>query len=279
MSVKSEPYRRLLSRVRQLNGALVQEDHDPVLGRSDQLDVALLDTLLRQLQDSHPAAGPRYWSARLWQLTTWQPVYLAVAASDAGLGVSLDGLYQSVRPGVITGFTLPPRAVIDCRDDASTAFLSDHHCLQYNAEQLRVFVDRYFALVNDVITLCRANSYGQVADTLHFALLAAGGAGRRDQLARAGQLWSKASGLVDRRGAPMSGFSDQHSQLTVARRSCCRHHLIEPGPHAYCEDCPLHRKRLAAASRSSGVIGNGFSTTQNKKVNYGNGSPTPLARH
>lgn len=276
---QTEPYQQLIDRVQRLHAALQPHRGRDMLGQSDELDHVLLESLLAQLQHAHPVAGRRYWSARLWQLVTWQAVYLSVAASDTGVELTLGKLLQAVGSASICGFSSPPAAVIACREcsHSSIAPHRDRACLEYNARQLRLFVDRYFELINGVITLSKANSLGQVADTLHFALLSARGSRQQSEVVQMGRAWSKASRLLGRSGAPLSGFIQRKSQFVIARCSCCRHHLIEPGPEAFCEECPLLRKRDLAAAQPSHATP--INLSKNKKVNYGNGYTEPPARH
>lgn len=223
-------------RVQQLHHSIVPADCTAGLGASARQDRALLEQLLVSLREQFPAAGHRYWSTRLWLLATWQACYLSVAAVDENRVLNFSQLCQAVRNNSVYGFDFTEMPDCGAGDRVAN--------LRANAEGLRAFVDRCFDAVNNTIKLCRANSYGLIADTLNLALIRAYQLQHGAVLLRDSQLWAQSAALTDRHGIALSHIRFRQRQPQLLRASCCRHHLTGYDAALYCKDCPLIRRRL-----------------------------------
>ena len=238
-----------IRRAKSLHPALQPSSCHDGLGHSPDRDHTILAGLLDALRREYAAAGHRYWSTRLWQLTTWQPVYLAVAAADSGYQLNFRTLRQAVRSLSVYGYALERSD--PGRDHAPLipAPRSRSRAIAANARALRCWVDDLFMRIGTLTPLSRGNSYALVADTLTYALLAAPGPAHprctRLGLSVESSLWCTGAGLVNRRREPLSGITSSRGQPAVARGSCCRHHLTCLDGADYCQDCPLPARRSA----------------------------------
>ncbi|WP_417778143.1 siderophore ferric iron reductase [Stutzerimonas xanthomarina] len=228
-----------------LNGEIgAAQDHQLICGSPD--NAARVCALHRYWEQSHPEAGPHYWSARSWSLLIWQPIYFSLLAVHlGGRAPCLAHMGQSVIAGSVHGFRLPPhypyggdlRALIACASD-----------------QLQDFVETQLDEFNAVAVIYPKMARLLVADCVRAALLLA----QRhepvtdDVLLEAERHWLDALALPGGSALVPLELDDGRHCLAMGRKVCCQHFRRADGE--LCASCPklarderLKRLREAAS--------------------------------
>ena len=188
----------------------------------------VIATLLSQLKQDHPQAGPVYWANRCWALIYWQPIYLAVYAVHKHnswicfnkFQLELDN--QAISDDYISGSD---------RLQKSADFIDISVLIQQQVIALKPLLEIYFSRLRKQIPLNSINAWRLIADCLLIAMLEIQTMSNQQKLQNS-SFWLKTFGLYDRKGNPHSQFKDmscqEGSNLTLDRKSCCMHYLIEP---------------------------------------------------
>lgn len=235
----------LLATVKALHPALDTEPvSDDLFGLDPALDEKQLTLLLQALQQQYATAGTRYWSTRIWLLLTWQPVYLAVAATEANRLIDLTALRQYRQGATVVGFQEPTHRPA----------LNRSLAIRHNARELRAVVDQTWRLLNASLKLNRRNSLGLISDTLLNALVSAYELRHPRQLTdllRESGEWARAAGLLNRHRQPLSSLTVRNHYPEVSRCSCCRHYLTDAASTHFCSDCPLLQTNKTTRQKAS----------------------------
>lgn len=219
-------------------------DHQLICGSPG--NAARVSALHCYWQQSHPEAGPHYWSARSWSLLIWQPIYLSLLAVHlGGRAPCLAQMGQSVMAGSVHGFRLPPHCPYGGDQSALIACAS---------AQLQAFVDTQLEEFNAVAAIYPKMARLLVADCVRAALLLA----QRhapvgdDALLEAERHWLAALALPGGGALVPLELEDGRHCLGMGRKVCCQHFRRVDGE--LCASCPklgkderLQRLREAAS--------------------------------
>jgi len=193
-------------------------------------EAARLERLAWHWRRAHPEAGAHYWSARVWTLLVWQPVYLSLIGAHLGrCAPRLDGMAQLQRDGYVMGFRLPSHTPCTGDEDARLAFA---------AGQLRERLETQWQALAPIQPLHRKMAMRLAADYLLDGLLLVQ---RRRQLdnARVQQLrerWLRALDLEGASGLIEVRLDDGRTPLALERKVCCQHFRRADG--SLCSTCP-----------------------------------------
>lgn len=179
---------------------------------------------------AHPEAGPLYWSARSWSQLIWQPVYLTVLAAHLGGVVPrLAHAGQSMREGVVHGFSLPAQRVRDA---------SPGDPIPLAARQLRAWLARQRRETAAVFHLHAKVAERLAADFLMAALLLVQrhtAMGNREMHALA-MRWLDAMGMRGCSSLIDVHLDDGRTGLALGRKICCQQFRCTDA--ALCSTCP-----------------------------------------
>lgn len=195
----------------------------------------VVTTLLSQLKQKHPQAGPVYWANRCWALMYWQPIYLAVYCVHKHHGwlsfkdfqIKLED--QQVSDAFIfeSGWLKKTEAITDISN-----------LVQQQALTLKPLLECYLVSLRKQIPINSTNAWRLIADCLLIALLEIQTLNNKQKLLYS-SIWLQAFGLYDRKGNPHSQLKEnllhEDSYLVLDRKSCCMHYLIESG--SPCDTC------------------------------------------
>jgi len=208
---------------------LTQRDNQPVL-----------QPLLSHWSQAQPIAGPDYWATRVWTLIIWQPIYISVCAAHiGGHFVNVKSVSQCVQDGVVMGYGLDSQAFAAMEKISQ----SPRQLLAAIAAPLKELIEQLYGELNGLIKLNKANAYGLVADCMMHALLALMDANPKWQqphIISLAENWCEQLGLINRKGQAMSQLvavklDNQQSVLTLDRKACCKHYLVDPDD--LCSSC------------------------------------------
>lgn len=196
--------------------------------------------LIEALQQQYPEAGRHYWSARAWNLMIWQPVLLALLATELlqqTLNLAQVGQHRSGT--LVAGMTLGNGAIdgrAACRRQAM-AHLREacESLLAELGQQIRVNPALLRRLLADRIlaTLLRMRSSLMQCDNTDIRLLA--------------EHWLDGTGLQGASTLMMFSLPHGGQELALDRKACCQHYRRQDGE--LCKTCPrqpmaLRIKRL-----------------------------------
>lgn len=222
----------------------------------DNADIAS-QQIYAVLQGLFPKAGKHYWRARLWQLISWQPIWLTVAASE-----SLNRVFfpQHLR------LKFNAELSIGWKLATSDANEAPQLTPESNPERLIQYLVALHNKLPATVKPSTGNTMGMVADSLMVAVLAAtknrGYTSAEQSIA--GKRWCLKAGLTDHHLLPLSTILQvpySHipkivgdSESRIQRRSCCKHYLrLSEGTTAsrckqqdFCGNCPLVLKHIKA---------------------------------
>ncbi len=193
-------------------------------------NVARVAALHAHWRNAHPEAGPHYWSARSWSQLVWQPVFLTVLSVHmGGLVPRLAHAGQSMREGVVCGFSLPARGF---RTTSSTDPIG------LAARQLRAWLARQWREVGAVFHLHAKVAERLAADFLMAALLLVQrqrGIGNRE-LHELATRWLTAMGMRGCSSLVDVHLDDGRACLALGRKICCQH--FRRADATLCSSCP-----------------------------------------
>ncbi len=189
-----------------------------------------LQQLVNHWRQAHPEGGPHYWSARVWTLLVWQPVYLALLGVHLGRCVPhLDGMAQQQRDGFVMGFSLPEHSPFTGDEEQR---------LDFAAQQLGARLEAQWQALTPLQPIHRKMAMRLAADYLLDGLLLVQ---RRLGLdnARVQQLrerWLKALQMPGASGLIEVQLDDGRTPLALERKVCCQHFRRADG--SLCSTCP-----------------------------------------
>jgi len=216
-----------------LHGSLLYTSTLPRQVLTQRDNQPLLQQLLSHWSQAQPIAGPDYWATRVWTLIVWQPIYLSICAAHiGGHFVNVKSVSQCVQGSVVMGYGLNTQAFAAVGKNSQSPL----QLLASIAAPLRELVDHLYGELNGLIKLNKANAYGLVADCVMHALLALMDANpkwQQPQIISLAENWCEQLGLINRKGLPMSQLvavklDNQQSVLTLERKACCKHYLVDP---------------------------------------------------
>ena len=196
--------------------------------------------LVASLRHHYPEAGRHYWSVRAWGLLIWQPVLLAVLASEViSKRLNLMCLGQRREGTMVAGMVLE-RGLLpagnDSRDEA--------------ASHLRRVCDSVLDELGEVVRINPVLARRLLADRILATLLRIRPLLADDSPAYTCRLavqWLKASGLEEASALMEIELPARNVGLALDRKGCCQHYRRTDG--ALCKTCPrqpmaLRIKRL-----------------------------------
>ncbi|MCV2402018.1 siderophore ferric iron reductase [Marinomonas sp. C2222] len=184
------------------------------------------------LSKAYPETGMPYWRVRSWELSCWQPIYLALICvyHIKLVPKELHALHQAQQHDYVAGYALPD----------GEWFSGEHNLLiQYAAQQLLILFE---ALESTHITLLggKKSQYRAIlADLLLSSMVNAGQAFASIETIKAEYiLWATALNLnTDLSKIKIEGTDS----LIFYRRTCCLHYRRNDGE--FCNNCPrIHKK-------------------------------------
>lgn len=221
------------SQSQSLHGSLIYRRITPLQVITAQDNRPQLQQLLDHWRQAQPLAGPDYWATRVWTLITWQAIYLSICAAHISHHhIDVRSVRQCIQDGVVMGYGLGPSAFSSANEHSP----SSRSLLAAIAAPLRELIDSLYADLSALVKINKANSYGLMADCVMHALLALmkeNPQWQHPQLISLGNAWCAQLGLMDRTGQAMSRLvsielENKADTLTLARKACCKHYLLDP---------------------------------------------------
>lgn len=222
---------------------LILLEHSSMLENSSTLENsssnaaidAVIVTVLSQLKQDHPQAGPVYWSNRCWALISWQPIYLAVYAVHKHNGWFCFNKFQLE----LGNQTISDDFIFGSDRLQKSADITDISALiQQQVLALKPLLELYHARLINQIPLNSINAWRLIADCLLIAMLEIQTISNQQKLQHS-SFWLNTFGLYDRKGNPHSQLKEYScpdgNYLILDRKSCCMHYLIEP--ESPCDTC------------------------------------------
>lgn len=200
----------------------IDVDHAPALA---------VQHLYQFLQSNYPEAGPHYWSCCCWNLLIWQPVYLCVLSTHVAHCVpSLNGMKQTLRPGLVAGFSLPQQALPTAKTESLIKTAATN--IVVLRESLYLALCKHTRLPEKLANMLEA-------DCVTSALLHA--QQHRKTIANSdikywSQQWLDALQLSCTDAVIEVKMEKQAPRLAICRQSCCQHFRRADGEK--CHDCP-----------------------------------------
>ena len=190
-----------------------------------------LNNLRIALNKAYPEAGMPYWRIRSWELSCWQPVYLALICvyHIKHVPSTLSQIHQDQKQDYISGY-----AMFD-----GDWFSGEHEALvQYATQQLKTLFDALQAAHLDVFGGREVLYQAILADLLMASMINAGQAfATKEAIESEFLLWAK---WLELPTTPSKNIIKGTDKLTFNRRTCCLHFRRDDGD--LCDNCPRLKK-------------------------------------
>ncbi len=216
-----------------LHASLLYTPHPSKWMLTDQGNRPVLQQLLNHYSQVQPIAGPDYWGTRVWTLAIWQPIYLSICAAHISRHfINVTSVSQCVNNGIVMGYDLGSSAFSSVNNYSASA----SHLVSNIAGPLRELIDNLYDDLSALVKMNRANSYGLIADSVMHALQAlmkVNPQWQHQKIITLGNSWCEQLGLINRKGQALSQLTNiqlnnKQNILTLERKACCKHYLIDP---------------------------------------------------
>lgn len=191
-----------------------------------------IQTLYRNLQETHPEAGAAYWLTRTWTLLCWQPIYVAFVAIYACRGLpQLSSIAQYTQPQFVTGFYFnslkyrqgaPQELIAQAGKELVELFEYFRHEMAKWTRIRPGFTQHLFA---DSVLGCLTRFQAFYPHLSEQALL------------EQAHLWLEACGLPTKLAQSLS-YNPEAQTLSHIRTSCCLVYKCQG--RQLCQNCPRH---------------------------------------
>ena len=190
-----------------------------------------LNNLHIELSKAYPEAGMPYWRIRSWELSCWQPIYLALICvyHIKHVPSTLHQIHQDQKQDYISGYALSD----------GDWFTGEHEALvQYAAQQIKTLFDALQTTHLNLFGGRKVLYQAILADLFMGAMVNAGQAfATKEAIESEYLLWAKPLKLPTNCSKNIIQDTDK---LTFNRRTCCLHFRRDDGN--LCNNCPRLQK-------------------------------------
>lgn len=189
--------------------------------------IALLHATIAK---TYPEAGKVYWSARTWQVWSWQSVYVNVIATQLyGAAVDVSHLVPCIKDDFVDGFTIAGHVVVAGNRDAAVA-AAQAAC--------RNWVARYAPVVSQYGSFSEKVARQYMVDSMLGALMYLQSKSLLSNVAalQEAKVWADSMALV--KPSTLSCVPLPQPHLLLHNALCCQHYRRDKD--ALCPGCPRH---------------------------------------
>jgi siderophore ferric iron reductase len=211
----------------QIGGLLpmLQGQQTQIVERIPEEQLVLLHDTIAAM---YPAAGKVYWSARTWQVWTWQSVYVnVIAVHRYGVALDITTLLPHVEDDFVSGFTIGAQPVTVLGRDAAMR-QAQQSCLAWIA--------RYAPVVCQFGGFSAKLARQYSADSMlgAFMYMESQSMLSKDEALYYSQLWVQ--GLALPKPSTIRCIDQPVRHLLLENAVCCQHYRRDPDN--LCAGCP-----------------------------------------